>query len=92
LDRLLAVEIRPPSTALIDLNRKKAAYQHFGVPSHWIVDPDPQEPSVTAFELRDARYATVGKATGRETPAAERPFRVEVIPAALLAGLPGQLL
>ncbi len=29
---LLVVEIRSPSTALIDLNRKKAAYERFGVP------------------------------------------------------------
>ena len=85
---LLAVEIRSPSTALIDLNRKKAAYQRFGVASYWIVDPDLQEPSITAFELREGQYATMGKATGRETLAAERPFRAEVVPALLLAGLP----
>ena len=29
---LLVVEIRSPSTALIDLGRKKAAYEQFGVP------------------------------------------------------------
>jgi Uma2 family endonuclease len=85
---LLAVEIRSPSTALIDLNRKKAAYQRFGVPSYWIVDPDLLEPSITAYELREGKYATLGTATGREALAIERPFRVEVIPAALLAGLP----
>jgi Uma2 family endonuclease len=33
---LLVVEIRSPSTALIDLNRKKAAHERFGVPSYWI--------------------------------------------------------
>jgi len=87
---LLAVEIRSPSTALIDLNRKKAAYQRFGVPSYWIVDPDLLEPSITAYELREGRYATMGKATSHETMAAERPFRVEVVPAALLAGLPAR--
>jgi Uma2 family endonuclease len=87
---LLVVEIRSPSTALVDLNRKKAAYQRFGVSSYWIVDPDPKEPSITAFELREGRYATMAKAAGRETIAAERPFRVDVVPAALLAGLPSQ--
>ena len=35
---LLVVEVRSPSTALFDLNRKKAAYERFGVPSYWIVD------------------------------------------------------
>ncbi len=33
---LLVTEIRSPSTALIDLNRKKAAYERFGVASCWI--------------------------------------------------------
>ncbi len=28
---LLVVEIRSPSTALIDLNRKKAAYERFAI-------------------------------------------------------------
>ena len=37
---LLIVEIRSPGTALIDPNRKKAAYERFGVPSYWIVNPD----------------------------------------------------
>ncbi len=87
---LLAVETRSPSTALIDLNRKKAAYQRFGVPSYWIVDPDPLEPSITAYELREGKYATMDKATNQETMAAEQPFRVEVVPAALLAGLPAR--
>jgi len=31
---LLIVEIRSPSTTLVDLNRKKAAYERFGVPSY----------------------------------------------------------
>jgi Uma2 family endonuclease len=86
---LLVVEIRSPSTALIDLNRKKAAYQKFGVPSYWIVDPDPREPSLTAFELRDSRYVPLAKVTGHERLKAERPFDVEVVPAQLLAGLSG---
>ncbi len=85
---LLAAEIRSPSTALIDLNRKKAAYQRFGVQAYWIVDPDPREPSVTAFELIEGRYSTLATAAGREALRAEWPFAVEVVPALLLAGLP----
>lgn len=86
---LLVIEIRSPSTALIDLNRKKTAYQEFGVGSHWIVDPDPQDPSLTAFELRDGLYGPPVTIAGHQALDAERPFPVRVVPALLLAGLPG---
>ena len=82
---LLVIEIRSPSTALIDLNRKKAAYERFGVPSYWIVNPDPPQPELTVFELRDGRYALAAKTPGLFT--ADRPFTVTVAPAHLIAGL-----
>jgi Uma2 family endonuclease len=78
---LLVVEVRSPSTAIIDLNRKKTAYQRFGVPSYWIVDPDPAEPEVTVFELRDGRYVTVAITTAPFS--VERPFPVTLNPAQL---------
>jgi hypothetical protein len=73
-----------------EVDRKKAAYQKFGVPSYWIVNPDPAEPGLTAFELRHGRYATVAKVSGLEMLEAERPFPVEVVPALLLSGLRGR--
>jgi Uma2 family endonuclease len=76
---LLVVEIRSPSTAIIDLNRKKTAYERFGVASYWIVDPDPAEPEVTVFELRDGHYVTVAVTTAQLT--VERPFPVTIVPA-----------
>jgi Uma2 family endonuclease len=85
---LLVVEVRSPRTALIDLNRKKAAYQGFGVRSYWIMAPGPQHPSITVFGLRDGRYAQVIKVESSEVLEAEHPFPVEVVPARLLAGLP----
>jgi hypothetical protein len=81
------VEVRSPSTALIDLNAKKAAYERFGVPSYWVVIPDPGKPELIAFELRDGRYAEAARVSGAEPFAAARPFAVEVIPARLVAGL-----
>jgi Uma2 family endonuclease len=84
---LLAVEIRSPSTALIDLTRKLAAYAAFGVPSYWFVVPDLGEPAVSVFELRDGRYEQTGQAAGDETLRIARPFSVEVVPARLVAGL-----
>jgi Uma2 family endonuclease len=85
---LLVVEVRSPRTALIDLNRKKAAYEEFGVRSYWIMDPEPRRPSLTVFELRDGRYTQLIKIESTDVLRAERPFPVEVIPARLLAGLP----
>jgi Uma2 family endonuclease len=82
---LLVVEIPSPSTALIDLNRKKAAYEGFGVRSCWIVNPDPPQPELTAFELRDGRYVLAAQASGSFS--ADHPFIVTVTPADLTRGL-----
>jgi Uma2 family endonuclease len=82
---LLVVEIRSPSTAIIDLNRKKSAYERFGVPSYWIVDPDPAQPEMTVFELRDGHYVTVAVTSARLT--VERPFPVTISPAQLTSRL-----
>jgi Uma2 family endonuclease len=82
---LLVVEVRSPSTALIDLHRKKAVFEKFGVPSYWIVDPEPGRPELTVFELRDSGY--VLEATSTQTLTVSRPFTVSVNPADLTKGL-----
>jgi len=82
---LLVVEIRSPSTALVDLNRKKAAYQRFGVPSYWIVNPDPPQPELAVFELRGGRYALAAATPGPFS--ADRPFTVTIDPRRLAIGL-----
>ncbi len=82
---LLVVEVRSPSTALVDLNRKKAAYERFGVRSYWIVNPDPPRPELTVFELRAGRYALAATVSGPFT--ASHPFTVTIDPAWLTAGL-----
>jgi Uma2 family endonuclease len=82
---LLVVEVRSPSTAIIDLGRKKAAYERFGVPSYWIVNPDLDHPEVTVFELRDGRYVTTEKTMDTFTVSA--PFPVTITPADLTQGL-----
>jgi len=84
---LLAVEIQSPSTALFDLNTKKAVYERFSIASYWVVIPDVDQPELIAFELRDGRYEQVAHATGARAFRAERPFPVEVVPASLVAGL-----
>jgi Uma2 family endonuclease len=82
---LLVVEVRSPSTALIDLNRKKAAYQKFGVPSYWIVDPEPARPELTVFALRDSGYVLEARSTQPLT--VPHPFTVTITPADLTKGL-----
>jgi Uma2 family endonuclease len=82
----LAVEIASPSTAAYDRNRKKVVYAEFGIPAYWVVDPDSDRPSITAFGLTGGSYAEVGRAAGEERFAGTTPFPVEIIPAELVAG------
>jgi Uma2 family endonuclease len=84
---LLVVEVQSPSTALIDLNVKKVAYERFGIDAYWIVVPDPDEPKLTAFELTDGRYELAAKVTGDDVFSAQRPFAVQVRPSDLVARL-----
>lgn len=85
---LLVTEISSPSTVLNDLNMKKAAYERLGVRSYWVVQPEPQRPSLQAFELYEGAYRSVAHVTGSETFQATHPFAVEIIPDRLAARLP----
>jgi Uma2 family endonuclease len=85
---LLVVELVSPSTALYDLNLKKAAYAQMGVASYWVVDP--QELVLTVFELDSERsYQQIGQVKGAEAFEAERPYPVRIVPAELVARLSG---
>lgn len=80
---VLAVEIRSPSTAIVDRNARIAAYEAFGVSSYWIFDPSPDRPELTVFELRDGSYRQIAQASGADALRIERPFPVELRPAKL---------
>jgi Uma2 family endonuclease len=84
---LLAVEIQSPSTALFDLNTKKAVYERFGIESYWIVIPEARQPELIAFQLRDGHFEQVAHVTGEQVFRAERPFPIELAPASLVADL-----
>lgn len=74
----LAVEVLSPSTRRYDLLLKRSRYEAAGTPSYWVVDPD--EPSITAWELRDGAYSEVGHAVGTESLTVTKPFAVTVVP------------
>jgi Uma2 family endonuclease len=79
---ILAVEVLSPSTRRKDTTLKRSKYEDEGIPSYWIVDP--KAPSMTALELIDGRYVTVGEATGEESLTVEKPFPVTIVPAGLI--------
>jgi Uma2 family endonuclease len=83
---LLAIEIASPSTAIYDRNRKKDIYAGFGIASYWIVTPSLDKPRLVAFELKREGYRQVADVSGDEVFAASRPFPVEIVPSALVAG------
>ena len=84
---LLVAEILSPDSAMRDLNLKKAAYERFGVPSYWVIDPDLDRPSLQVFELSDGVYAEVAHVIGDNAFHPERPFEVRIVPGDLVAKL-----
>jgi Uma2 family endonuclease len=83
---LLAVEILAPSTALNDLNNKRAAYARMGVESYWVINPETVE--LTVFELTGkGDYQIAAKVSGDEPFHAQQPFPVTVVPRKLLGRL-----
>jgi Uma2 family endonuclease len=84
---LLAVEVISPTSRLRDASLKKAAYARLGVPSFWLVDPDPERPALTAFDLAGAEYRQEAYVVGEAPWTATRPLRVSLVPADLVAGL-----
>jgi Uma2 family endonuclease len=84
---LLVAEILSPDSALRDLNLKKAAYERFGIPSYWVIDPDLDQPGLRAFELADGTYREAARAAGDTPFRVRQPFPVEVLPFRLVAKL-----
>jgi Uma2 family endonuclease len=82
---LLVAEILSPDCAPGDLNLKKAAYERLGVPSYWMIDPDPERPSLRAFRLVRGRYREAAQVEGDVPFRADQPFPVEIVPSRLVA-------
>lgn len=81
---VLVVEVASRSTRKRDRTTKKREYEEFGIESYWIVDPDVDRPSLTAFELHNDRYRQAALVSGSETFHAARPFPVSIVPRLLV--------
>ncbi len=84
---VLAVEVISPTSRLRDAHLKKAVYARLGSPSFWLVDPAPDKPSLTVFELDGGAYREVACVQGDEPWTATQPFGVRVVPADLVRRL-----
>ncbi len=83
---LLAVEVLSPSTALIDLNLKKAAYERLGAQSYWVIDP--KTPALFVYErAQHGKYQQTAHAVGAQPFHATQPFEITIVPDDLVAGL-----
>ena len=80
---VLVVEVLSPSTRRFDLLLKRSRFEAAGTPAYWVVDVD--EPSVTAWALRDDVYVEAGHARGEDPLVLSEPFPVTVVPARLVS-------
>ncbi len=78
---LLAIEILSPSTRAIDLGAKKLRYESAGSPNYWVIDPD--EPSITAWQLNDSAYGEPVRRIENELFETSSPFHVSFTPESL---------
>jgi Uma2 family endonuclease len=79
--------VRSPSTALIDLNLKRAAYEKYGVATYWMIDPDESAPSVTILELVEGTDVERATVSGEESITVQAPFPFTLNPADLIRDL-----
>ena len=80
---LLVVEVVSPSSRRHDLGSKRLAYAAAGVPSYWLVDPEPPV-GLTVLRLAGGDYESVAAVEGDDEFVADEPFPVSLVPARLL--------
>jgi|GEM_PF-1896948 len=82
----LVVEVADESTRRYDRTLKLDIYRERGIPSCWLVDPDPAAATATVevYDLVDGGYVRTGEARGTDPLTVTRPFPVTVVPADLI--------
>lgn len=82
LPRGRALTRRDPSTKRIDLTLKRSRFESAGCPSYWVVDPE--EPALTAWQLRDGEYVEMAHVSGDERFTTDVPYTASFTVAELL--------
>ncbi|ACY98798.1 MULTISPECIES: Uma2 family endonuclease [Thermomonospora] len=80
---LLVAEVVSPASRSRDLGGKKNAYQRFGVPHYWVVDPTGDELVVHVHELIDGVYAERAAVTPGDHHLIDEPFRLDLAPGSI---------
>ena len=81
---LRAVEVVSPESVFRDHYTKRQEYATFGIPSYWVITPDPDKPSIIELRLKDGEYTEMAAAFDEDVLDTELPFPVRVVPHWLL--------
>jgi Uma2 family endonuclease len=77
-DVLLAVEVIPPGSRLIDTHMKPFEYSEVGNLHYWVVDLDPPAPSITVYGLGAPGDGYVESQTATGTLIVTEPFEMRI--------------
>lgn len=80
---LLAVEIHPPATKVLDLTEKRFVYAEAGIPAYWLVDPD--SGTVTVLELEAGQYVEQAVLVAGDVLEVSVPFSMTIRPAEMFS-------
>ena len=80
------IEVADEHTRRYNRTLKLDLYRDRGIPSCWLVDPDPAGRTVTIeiYDLVDGAYLRAGQASDHTPLSVTRPFPVTFIPADLV--------
>lgn len=79
---VLAIEVRSPSTALVDSHVKRELYASHGIRWYWMVDPRPPI-RIVVLELADNEYRAVAEAAGDDLLELPQPWPLRLVPSQL---------
>jgi Uma2 family endonuclease len=82
---LLAVEVVSPESVYRDNYTKRHEYAEFGIPTYWVITPDPEQPSIIELRSKDGVYTEASVTFGEDVLKTDQPFPPHVVPHWLVA-------